>query len=634
MQQQCSLAITSLAFSCVESLMASNRGHKQDYHTLLTSLSQRLSKEDFNSLVFSCGDVLPRSATDSVMRGTDLFRELSQRGHLGPSNYDYLRDKLEQVGRSDLASSLPDQFEILFGQVSGRGKVFFGGISSPVVPAAAVCPGMDFQLPKSTSLRSPGMVHRMFLLRFSEQLTSEELEKLAFLVCPKRFDDHLTASRLRFGLADLLENGENVISLQFIDLLSTCLEAIGRADLAQHLCSLTAPQALLSSFSTSQQQLDLKISLLLHSKHQSYDFHMRALTTLERDDNYRLRLLEPLMNGVYKSYCHSSILPLAQDLQTVLQNWNRPDDLNELIQASLQKVFDFNQAYMTRIRFLENQGGRELCLERLHEINSKCSKAYDEFDSIMDYFEWNSDVRSEVKRNEKYRATPFGTPADIACDYIFDLCQETSRCGSGLHQERQQAEKCLQILHSIFGCCCCNLVMLQWLATLLCLSTSFSPSTHSTLDLLSNHKTLLLNLVKQVKDDITDLYPMISLIVGSDFLQKIAPFLEPQIGAFQPTGEPQWLEDVPSVNPFALFFHVFLVKLLAVASLGLGCIGVYDVHLTDQLLTSHTSYASHVILLIASGMKQQVEAFQKRALAEDRLCERLITALTTTDVEH
>ena len=270
-------------------------------------------------------------------------------------------------------------------------------------------------------------------------------------------------------------------------------------------------------------------------------------------------------------------------------------------------------------------------LEQLHELNSKCSKAYEEFDLIMNTFEWNSEARSELRMKEKCRATPFGIPADIACEYIFDLCRETSRC-SELHQKRQQTEKHLQILHGIFGCCCCNAVVLQWLATLLRLSTSFS-STHNIILDLSKYKALLVNLIKQVKDDITYLYPIISLLVGNDFLQKIAPFLESQIGKFLPTENHQWLE-VPVVNPFVLFFHTFLIKLLAVASLGPNCIGVYDIHLTDQLLTSHTSYASHVILLIASGMKQQVEAFQKRALTEDKLCERLITALTTPEIEH
>ena len=174
--------------------------------------------------------------------------------------------------------------------------------------------------------------------------------------------------------------------------------------------------------------------------------------------------------------------------------------------------------------------------------------------------------------------------------------------------------------------------MLQWLATLLCLSTSCS-TTHSTLD-LSKHKALLLSLVTQVKDDINDLYPMISLILGNDFQQKVAPLLE-SIGVFQAVQNHQQLR-VPAVNPIKLLYHVFLIKLLAVASLGPSCIGVYDVQMTDQLLTSHTSCASHVILLVASGMKQQVEAFQKRlgALAEDRLCQHLITALTTAKIEE
>ena len=91
-------------------------------------------------------------------------------------------------------------------------------------------------------------------------------------------------------------------------------------------------------------------------------------------------------------------------------------------------------------------------MKRLHSLNSKCTEAYKEFDSIMSSFEWNPDVRNEEKRNEKCRGLPFGTPADIAVEYIFELCQETHRC-KGLHQEKQLAEKQLQILHTVFGCC-------------------------------------------------------------------------------------------------------------------------------------------------------------------------------------
>ena len=239
----------------------------------------------------------------------------------------------------------------------------------------------------------------MFLLHLSEQLTSEELEKLAYLMYPQQCNDQFTAAKLRLGLADLLEKGENVISLQFVHLLSTCLDAIGRADLVQHLCSLVGPQILLSSFSTSQQQLDLKISLLFHSKHQSYDFHMRALATLERDDDYRVRVLGPLMKELCEFCSRSTILPLAQKLQIVMQSWSHPEEFDELIQTSLKMVSEFDQAYWSRKRIIKCS--KELDLKRLHSLNSKCTEAYKEFDSIMSSFEWNADVRSEEKRNEK-----------------------------------------------------------------------------------------------------------------------------------------------------------------------------------------------------------------------------------------
>ncbi len=338
------------------------------------------------------------------------------------------------------------------------------------------------------------------------------------------------------------------------------------------------------------------------------------------------------MKQVGKFLCRSTILPLAQKLQIVMQSWSHPKQFDELVQTSLKVAFDYNRVYRIRIKFIESSGElhREPCnLERLHSLNSKCSEAYKEFDSVMSSFEWNPDVRSEVKRNEECRGLPFGTPADIAVEYIFELCQEIHHC-SGLHQEKQQAEKYLQILYSIFGYCYCNAVMLQWLATLLCLSTLGSTTHNTTLD-LSKHKDLLLNLVNQEKDDINDLYPMISLILGNDFQQKVAPLLE-SIGVFQAVENHQQLK-VREMSPNRLLYHVLLIKLLAVASLGPSCIGVYDIQITDQLLISHTSYASCMLLLVASGMKQQVEAFQRRALAEDRLCQQLITALTTAKIK-
>jgi hypothetical protein len=89
-----------------------------DYYSTLTELSLRLSQDDLTNLVFSCGNILPPSTAEKITTGVHLFQELKQRGRLGPTNFDYLRKQLELVGRRDLASMLPDQFEILFGRPS------------------------------------------------------------------------------------------------------------------------------------------------------------------------------------------------------------------------------------------------------------------------------------------------------------------------------------------------------------------------------------------------------------------------------------------------------------------------------------------------------------------------------------
>ena len=585
-------------------VMASNY---RRYHSLLTSLSQRLSKDDLKNLTFSCGDVLPLSAAEKITAGTDFFRELQQRGHLGPTNYDYLREKLVLVGRNDIASELPDQFEILFGQESDR-STYFGFFASRAVPVTVP---INFQMPKCCP---PNVAHRMLSVRLYEQLTSEDLKNLGFLMCPSHDQDQITA----LELANLLEREESM------SYLSSYLEAIGRVDLTQFLNSLKAPQALLSSLSGSQQQLNLKICLLFHSKHQSYDLNMRTLAEVAGDENYRIQLLNPLMKQVNESFSCSSVLPLAQDLQVALQNWSHSDSFDSLFRTSLLKIVDFTEAYVARARLFEIS--EEVHLEPLQKINEKCHESYQAFDSLMDLFKWSPGVRSELRKNTEHRTTPFGTPADPACQYILELCQEICQC-SEIRQEKQIIEKQLHTLYNIFTCCCCYVVLLRWLATLLCLSTSL-PAVGNPLD-LSKHKDLLLAIVERNKDDIICLYHFISQIAGHDFMRKVAPLLE-TVGVSPPTEENQSPE-LPAMNGLLLFFHVFLIKLLAVASLGPDCIGKYDAHLTDHPFKSHTSYVSYVTMISAAAMKRQVDIFREKALAEDRLCKYLITTLTVDD---
>ena len=79
-----------------------------DYYSMLTELSLRLSRDDLTNLIFSCGSILLPSTAETITSGIHYFQELKQRGHLGPANFDYLRKQLELVGRHDLTSTLPD----------------------------------------------------------------------------------------------------------------------------------------------------------------------------------------------------------------------------------------------------------------------------------------------------------------------------------------------------------------------------------------------------------------------------------------------------------------------------------------------------------------------------------------------
>ena len=273
-----------------------------DYYTLLTNLAQQLSREDIKKLVFSCGNVLPPSSAEKITSGIDLFRELKQRGHLGPTNYDYLGKQLVVVGRHDLASMLPDKVEILYGQSNIRDSIYCGCIGSPTAPVANA---MHFSTLKFCH---PNTDSRMFLIHISQQLHFEDSKKLAFLMCPTQ--SHATA----IELAELLEREGGMCSIDVVNRFSSCLEAIGRHDLAELVNALIVPHKLLSSLSTSQQQLNLKMNLLLHSKQQSYDFYMRALSEVENDSEVRVKLLRPITEKLKEVFDPFKIYSLAKNI--------------------------------------------------------------------------------------------------------------------------------------------------------------------------------------------------------------------------------------------------------------------------------------------------------------------------------
>ena len=213
-------------------MMASS--HKEHYARLI-KISQMLSKDDLKSLIFVCGDILPSAAAERVTAGTDLFRELKQRGYLSPFKYDYLKEQLLVVGRDDLASMLPDPVNVFDERSDGSYRCSFCcTVDSPgkVVPAnLRVCAegsGSDAAYP-----------YRILLMHLSEQITNEEAQKLAFVMCPELRDESVNP----FGLICYLSSNRDIMSASFLDILSSSMIVIGRTDLAQYLNSRASVEA-------------------------------------------------------------------------------------------------------------------------------------------------------------------------------------------------------------------------------------------------------------------------------------------------------------------------------------------------------------------------------------------------------
>ena len=72
----------------------------------LLKVSQKLTTEEVKELVYICTEV---KCTENIAKGHDLFLELEQKGLIMPGNYDYLLDRLLQIGRADCVTYLMER---------------------------------------------------------------------------------------------------------------------------------------------------------------------------------------------------------------------------------------------------------------------------------------------------------------------------------------------------------------------------------------------------------------------------------------------------------------------------------------------------------------------------------------------
>lgn len=572
-----------------------------EYYSLLTELSQRLSKDDLLNLVFSCESILPPSIAEKITTGIQLFQELKQRGHLGPTNYDYLRKQLVLIGRHDLASVLPDQFEILFGRSNTRSKEYFGCFVSPTAPDTN---SVNVSLLK---LLHPNTESRILLMHLSQQLTSEDAKKLAFLMYPS----HNQVTVLNF--AELLEREGGLNSIEVVTRLSSCLEVVGRVDLAQSLQSLKTPPVI-PSLSTPQQQLNLKMKMFIHTKQQLYDFHMKALKKVETDSGVRMKLLGPIVERIWPSFEETNIQVMAKSLE-IAQSMSNRRDLDSLIKTSLVEVSKIDKAYMNAMQVTCVAKSEDVLIEKVCDIIEQLHESYKLFSSMMDVLDWNSVIRNELKESVELHKSPFGTSAEAASQYIFELSQEVSR-GDQICQEKEQLDRYLQALHGVYYGACYYIIIIQWLASLYCFATSSSST-------FCKHKETLQHIVQQKKDDIIQSYKHISEVIGHKALEKLN-IPSPESTCIDSDSKP-----LSHAHPLVNLFNVLLIKVLAVAMLGPNhttLAGHCSVDSNEAL-----SCGSEMIMVSASAMKMQVEAFREKVISSDPLTSQVMAALTERD---
>ena len=186
---------------------------KLKYRQILNSISQRISHNDLEQMIFICEGVLTESTSEEIQSAFSLFRELEHRNFLRPGKYDFLKEILVDVGRNDLACTMPSNITL-----SSIGK----------------------------SVLYSSSTRRSILMQISNQLRKEDVRKMAYL-CSCNSDQGLS-------LMEELEH-KGKISDNNYDYLAERLIEIGRHDLSQLLL-----------FNTEKEGIDGKLSSLVMNK--------------------------------------------------------------------------------------------------------------------------------------------------------------------------------------------------------------------------------------------------------------------------------------------------------------------------------------------------------------------------------
>ena len=172
------------------------------FRKLLFRISEKLSRQDLENLIFVCRDVIPVSRMERVRSATELFQALSERGKLAVNDVSYLARILSSIQKGYLLHDLE-----------------MAGYHVPISP--------------SQSTRSNDYMFQECLVKVAQDLSSLDVEKLSFVlasVLHQSPDKIFSATQL----FQIMQQRQHITATNLRPLYESLVE-IGRKDVTNHI---------------------------------------------------------------------------------------------------------------------------------------------------------------------------------------------------------------------------------------------------------------------------------------------------------------------------------------------------------------------------------------------------------------
>ena len=453
---------------------------EQKRHRLrLLNISKKLTKEDLEGLLYLIQDILPKDAAAKIDSGIQLFQQLENQGYLGLNDYTQLKNWLEDVERNDLAKLLPVDSDL-----------------------QVVCynPSVQQKIEES---------HRFLLISVSSCLRVRDLHQLCYLCAiPKCAVHGITES---YQLFEELEKQDRLGSGNY-GFLQKCLCSIGRDDLAGMFKQPLAVDVMVPDIPKSLKGFSQTLNALCRSRRSTYASKTRRVRELSSD-----QLDTTFWRKLIEKPCGEFFLTLKMDLP----DWWQPDmrddcsasEVNSIIDTSLRSIFSFAAADLESLQ----SGFPVVDTQQSRQPFHDCYRCYAKFNQAVERVQWNNKIRQKVQQMHSKKECPIGKAAREASDCIQAVCKDFL-WEESIQEDVQRVEETFHMLESFYYIQWQRELMFQWMSILIYLASNLQ------LD-LRLHLPMLLKLLTQHKDGITQNSDTLSSIIGQEVLDQLMPTL-------------------------------------------------------------------------------------------------------------